>query len=407
MKKTIAIVSQKGGVGKTTTALNLGYSLSLTGAKVLIIDGDPQGGVALAINLKTRTAKGLVHALKKDSSEAKDIIEFIKEDSLAVVGVGIEQPEDIHFFEQTADDGSLGKLVKSLAGDFDYVLIDAPVGVGRIVKALLGVSSTYLLLINCKAGTVKSLPKIIKLAEWLKKNVNRKLELEGMVTTMFDSTSPSEQKIYNHFKARLPDEYFLKTVIPFDTRFELASIKAIPVALLADGHEVAKPYMQLATEILAGNGDKKAGSISEDKLLRSNNKEGYQGVIGAENQDKGFEGHVLRDILATMCEQGDLYGTVIADEMGFPLDDYNSPVSSEALAAFTSVLNDTLEKADSILDMHDANNLSMDISENDKLILRKFEVLNSTYYLLAVCPQESEPLGEMEVAISKIIAKLS
>ena len=206
MTKIIAIVSQKGGVGKTTTALNLGYSLSLTGAKVLIIDGDPQGGVALAVNLKTRTAKGLVHALKQESAEEETVIEFLNKDSLAVAGVGIEQPEDIHFFEQAADDGSLGKLIKNMAGDFDYVLIDAPVGVGRIVKALLEVSTSYLLLINCKAGTVKSLPRLIKLADWLKKNINVELELEGIVTTMFDSKSQSEQKIYNHFKARLPDE---------------------------------------------------------------------------------------------------------------------------------------------------------------------------------------------------------
>jgi chromosome partitioning protein len=393
-------------VGKTTTALNLGYSLSLAGSKVLIIDGDPQGGVALAVNLKTRTAKGLVHALKNNSSADENVIEFLKKDSLAVAGVGIEQPEDIHFFEQAADDGSLGTLIKKLAVDFEYVLIDAPVGVGRIVKALLEVSDSYLLMINCKAGTVKSLPRLIKLAEWLKKNVNSNLELEGIITTMFDNKSQSEQKIYNHFKARLPEEFFLNTVIPFDSKFELASIKAIPVALLADGRSVAEPYMNLALEIQSHNNQSEQTENAQE-LLNKNSEAGYQGTLGIENQEETFKSNILKDILAAMCERGDLYGTVIADEMGFPLDEYNSPVSTEALAAFTSVLNDTLEKADSILDMQNANNLSMDINENDKLILRKFEVLNSTYYLLAVCPQEAQPLGEMQIAVSKIISKLS
>ncbi len=406
MNKIISIVSQKGGVGKTTTALNLGYSLSLMGSKVLIIDGDPQGGVALAVNLKTRTAKGLVHALKPDSPEDGNVIEFLKKDSLAVAGVGIEHPDDIHFFEQAADDGTLGELIKNMAGDFDYILIDAPVGVGRIVKALLEVSNSYLLLINCKAGTVKSLPRLIKLAEWLKKNVNKELELEGIITTMFDSKSQSEEKIYNHFKARLPSDYFMNTVVPFDSRFELASIKAIPVALLADGRSIADPYMKLAME-LQSNNEKTAHTADTNDLLNKNNEAGYQGTLGNDSQEEAFKSDILTDILASMCERGDLYGTVIADEMGFPLDEYNSPVSTEALAAFTSVLNDTLEKADSILDMHDANNISMDINENDKLILRKFEVLNSTYYLLAVCPQEAQPIGEMAVAVSKIISKLS
>jgi len=406
MKKIISIVSQKGGVGKTTTALNLGYSLSLLGEKVLIIDSDPQGGVALAVNLKTRTAKGLVHALKNEIDNDKDVVEFLKKDKLAVAGVGIERPEDILFFEKAAADGSLGKLIKNIAEDFDYVLIDAPVGIGAIVKAVLEVSTSYLLLINCKAGTVKSLPRLIKLADWLRENVNKELELQGIVTTMFDHRSSSENQILNHFRARLPNNFFSKTIIPFDSRFEQASIKAIPVALLADGQKAAKPFDELAIEILSKTGKTKSEE-EINKLLARKKSSGYQGSLSEKGDEQSFKSDILGDILASMCERGDLYGTVLADEMGFPLDEYNSPVSTEALAAFTSVLHDTMEKAGTILNVHDANNISMDINENDKLILRKFEVLNSTYYLLAVCPQEAEPIGEMEIAVSKIISKLS
>ncbi len=404
MKKTIAIISQKGGVGKTTTAFNLGYSLSLTGNKVLVIDGDPQGGVALSCNLKTRTAKGLIHALKGTLEKETDVIEYLQ-DSFAVAGVGIEQPEDILYFEEAAASGTLGSLIQTLAADFDIVLIDAPVGVGRIVKALLEVCDSYLLLINCKAGTVKSLPRLIKLADYLKQSVNQDMELEGIVTTMFDKTISSEEKIFNHFKARLPNDFFLDIVIPYDSRYELAAIKAIPVALLADGTSTSEPYRKLALEILAKNESK--GDRKADDLISSDKSDGYQRALKTEEDENSFQGNILGDILATMCERGDIYGAVIADEMGFSLDDYNSPVSTDALAAFTSVLNDTLEKADSILDVQDANNIQMDINENDKLILQKFEVLNSTYYLLAVCPREAEPIGEMSIAVSKIISKLA
>lgn len=395
MKKIIAIASQKGGVGKTTTALNLGYSLSMAGEKVLIIDGDPQGGVALSCGLKAKTAKGLVHALRKDLENPADVIEFLRKDQLAVAGVGIEESEDIDFFEKAAESGELGELIKMLAADFDYVLIDAPVGVGSIVKALLAVSDSYIVVINCKAGTVKSLPRLIRLTHWLKNNVNERLELQGILTSMFNSESESEVKIYNHFKARLPAGYFFSLAIPNDPAFEAASIKSLPVAMLNNGKELGAAYMQLALEIQAG----KSGEADEEKAA--------QLLAAQDGDEQEFRGSELNEILKEMCEKNHFHGAVVADEMGFPLADHQSPLSTDALAAFTSVLGDSLEKANSILDVQNANNISMDISENDKLSLRKFEVLNSTYFLITVCPLEVEPLGVMEVAVSRISTELS
>ncbi|MDH4319133.1 MAG: ParA family protein, partial [Desulfobulbaceae bacterium] len=118
-KKITAIVSQKGGVGKTTAALNLGYSLSLTKKRVLIIDTDPQGGVALSCGLKKRTAKGLVHVLRGELTSGEQAIEYLRGDNLAVAGVGIEQAEDIDFFEDKAASGELGSLITEMASAFD------------------------------------------------------------------------------------------------------------------------------------------------------------------------------------------------------------------------------------------------------------------------------------------------
>lgn len=400
-KKITAIVSQKGGVGKTTAALNLGYSLSLTKKRVLIIDTDPQGGVALSCGLKKRTAKGLVHVLRGELTSGEQAIEYLRGDNLAVAGVGIEKPEDIVFFEDKAASGELGSLITEMASGFDFVLIDAPVGVGRIVKAVLSVSTGYLVIINCKAGTVKSLPRLIKLAEWLKHEVNPQLELEGIVTNMFDENSESECKIYNHFKARLPSNLFLDAVIPLDARFETASIKGLPIAMLQGEKNAGEPYKKLTLQLLTRykeTGDDERGM---ENLIKAG-KEGDES--GAAEK---FHGTKLDAIISAMCEKNHFHGAVVADEMGFPLADYQSPIPPDALAAFTSVLGDTLQKAGSILELTYANNVSMDINENDKLLLRKFDVLNSTYYLLTVCPREVEPLGEMEAAVAAICTELS
>ena len=412
--KIVTIASQKGGVGKTTTAINLGYSLSRLGEKVLIVDGDPQGGIAQASNLDVRTSKGLVHALRNDKDE---IVVFYQKDSLAVVGTGINDPGDVLFFEKAAADGTLGDLLRSISEGFDYVLIDAPVGIGQIVTALLGVSDCYILVMNCLASTVKSVSRFLEISQWIKENVNAKLELIGVVVTMFHKNSLSETQIFKHLKTRLPDRFFFNTVIPFDDIFETASMKGTPAAMLPESQVAASRYQELAEEMQAKI-LRQADESKSDK--RAENKE--PGIARIEGQlfesptpsldearaaELGLHSDVYEDILSSLCSKGNSYGAVVADKMGLPLASYQSPLSVDALAAYTTVLGDSIDKAYVILDQPNANNISLDINDTDKFVMRKFKVLDNTYYLLVVCPQVSDVLGEMEIAVSRIVSGLT
>jgi chromosome partitioning protein len=396
MSRIITIASQKGGVGKTTTALNLGHSLSRLGEKVLIIDADPQGGFALSCNLKMRASagEGWVHVLRNDASY-KDIVAYLIADSLAAIGVGIENPEDIVFFEKEAEKGNLGKLIQEAAQDFDYVLIDAPVGVGGIVKALLAESNCYIPVINCRASTVKSIPKLLGLTEWIKDQVNPELDMIGILVTMYDQRNQFETKIFNHFKSRLPGSGFLKTVIPFNAAFEAASMKATPVALVPGGVETAKSYMDLAKEIRARDLGAASVYITQDDTPVAEESEAGEGGE--------FHTDFLGGILEKMCSAGGFYGAIIADSMGFPLADFSSPLAVDTLAAFSSVLGDSLVKAGSMLEQEGANNISMDMNDTDKIVLRSFVVHDSLFYLLAVCPQEVNAPGEMQAAVTAIV----
>ncbi len=389
MATIITIASQKGGVGKTTTALNLGYGLSRAGKKTLVVDGDPQGGLSAACNLKKRTARGLLHLLKDASAGDSPSVSGLYHESLSILGNGVITGADTAFFEDAAAEGRLAEVLAGLADGYDYILLDAPVGVGAVVRSLLAVSDRYLIVINCKAGTMKTLPRLMRTADWVKKEVNRDLEFLGVLVNMYDPDSAPENKIYTYFKSSLARNFFFDTVIPLDERFETASFRSLPVALLQEGGEVLPSQEALAAELLAktdGVADPAAGDLP---------------AIREDGDD------LFTELLAELCESNGYNGALLADEMGFPLTTHNCAIASDAMAAFTSVLGDTLEKAESVLDQEDANNITLEINECDMIGLHRFRALNSTYFLLVHCPRAAAFPGSIEMTAAEIRARLT
>ncbi|MDM8525413.1 ParA family protein [Desulfococcaceae bacterium HSG8] len=247
MGKIIAVASHKGGVGKTTTALNLGFSLSRFGQKILLIDGDPQGAMAIASNLKKRTKRGLIDLLRHECT-AEDVVILTKDKTMAILGNGVTEPEDVFFFEREARTGNLGKVIRSVVKGYDYVLIDSPAGTGNIVTALLGISNSIIMPINCRTIAVKTLPTFLKLTRRIREKFNTDLHIEGVVITMID---PRDSEMCEELRAALPRSALFETLIPFDAYFEKASSKSVPVAMLSGGAAAGRSYMDLAMELKA------------------------------------------------------------------------------------------------------------------------------------------------------------
>lgn len=120
-----------------------------------------------------------------------------------------------------------------------------------------------------------------------------------------------------------------------------------------------------------------------------------------------FRGEQLEHALATMCRRGGLAGAVVADRRGFALAVHNSPVDDDAIAAFTTVLGDALEKAATLLGEHGAENIAMDINYTDKVVLRRFSVEGSPYFIMVLCPQQVDERSEVEISIDQITTILS
>jgi len=263
MGKIITVGSQKGGVGKTTTTLNLGYSMSRLGQKVLIIDGDPQGGMAIASNLKRRTTLGLVNLLRDDLTP-EEVIVPAKDETLAVLGSGAQEPEDALLFESEARKGNLGKTIRSVSKGYDYVFIDSPAGTGSIVTMLMAASNSIIMPVNCRTIALKTLPYFLKLTRKIRQGLNPDLRIEGVLFTMFSNSNPSDIKIYEEIKKIFPLPVIFKAVIPLDEHFEAANANGMPVAMLPGVEEAARSYMDLAMELKVRELQDKARGISDE-----------------------------------------------------------------------------------------------------------------------------------------------
>lgn len=403
MTRKITIASQKGGVGKTAVTINLAYSLRRLGKKVLVVDGDPQGGVATACRLKILNSKGLVQVLNGEQT-LEEVIVPLAGDDLAVIGTGITGPEDIVFFEEQAAAGKLGPLFKGDLSAYDFVLYDAPVGIGVVTRELFSISDSFIQVLNCRAGTVITLAKLLNLYLWIRKNFNPDLKIEGILFNMVNSASVIESKIVKQLKSRLPAKLFFDTTIPFADVFEVASIKALPLEKLTAGHRVARDFMALAVEV-----DTRKHQFVGDLLVSDDTD--FTSMAEAEDDESASAAlqhrDDIKDTLQELCESGGFYGAVVADEMGFPLADYNSPIGVDGLATCSSLLSEALVKAGSIIEMPDVNNLVMDINGEDKLVLHRFSILDEGYVLVVICPQDVDAIGEIELAAARIVNYLA
>ncbi len=250
MGQIIAVASQKGGVGKTTTCINLGASLSILDQKSLIIDLDPQGSVAASFHFDNYDIIKGIFQVFSQSIPLTEAIYNIGLDNLDIVPSYVNgEDEEIEIFRLALNYKLLRYILNPFRSYYDYIIIDCPPSLGSLTINALSAADSLLVPVQCEYYSTKALGKFLRTIENVSNKYNENLQIKGFLITMFDKRIKKSIKIEEELRYSFKDMVF-ETIIPRNSKLSEAPSLGKPVALVDISSKGAISYLQLADEIL-------------------------------------------------------------------------------------------------------------------------------------------------------------
>ncbi len=254
MGKVISVVSQKGGVGKTTSTINLCAALAKRNKKVLLVDIDPQGNASTGLGIEKTSLDYSIYDVLVDRVEAKSAIINTGVKNLDIIPTKIDLAgADIELVNSTDRDKRLKLALKPVLSKYDYILVDCPPSLGLLTLNSLVASDSVIIPVQCEYYALEGLTQLLATILRVQKSLNKSLEIEGVLLTMLDRRTNLGLEVVDEVKVYFKNKVF-KTIIPRAVKLSEAPAHGKPITEHDIASEGAKAYMSLAKEVIGKNG---------------------------------------------------------------------------------------------------------------------------------------------------------
>lgn len=248
--KIISIANQKGGVGKTTTSVNLSTLLAKRGKKVLLIDADPQGNATSGVGMDKNVELSVYDMLISDEVESKDIIQKTEIKNLYICPSNINLAgAEVELVSMMSREYRMKEKLEQIKSDFDYIIIDCPPSLGLITLNSFTASNSVLIPVQCEYYALEGLGQLINTINLVKKHLNTELEIEGALLTMYDIRTNLSNQVVKEVNKYFENKVY-KTVIPRNVKLSEAPSYGMPITAYAPRSKGARCYEKLANELL-------------------------------------------------------------------------------------------------------------------------------------------------------------
>jgi chromosome partitioning protein len=250
--RIIAMCNQKGGVGKTTSTINLGAALAEVGRRVLLVDFDPQGALSVGLGINPHELDATVYDLLMDrTSEIRSMVRAtgIKDLDLLPANIDLSAAE-VQLVGEVAREMVLSRALRPVMDDYDVVLIDCQPSLGLLTVNALTAAHGVIIPLECEFFALRGVALLVETIEKIKDRLNPRLEVDGILATMYDGRTLHSREVVARVVEAFGDRVF-HTVIARTVKFPDASVAAEPITTYASGHPGADAYRQLARELIA------------------------------------------------------------------------------------------------------------------------------------------------------------